>query len=70
VKRWYTIRVRRMPRMMRPSQVLFIVLLLFVGLTVSSKDGLDRWIYGALTIATLAALIHYRQIPALSGWRV
>ena len=54
---------------MQPSAVLFIALLFFAGLTVTSKDGRDRWIYGLFTIATVAALIHYRQIPTLAGWR-
>jgi hypothetical protein len=54
---------------MPPSRVLFLVLLLFVGLTVTSKSGWDQWIYGALAVATLAALIHYRQIPTFFHWR-
>jgi hypothetical protein len=49
--------------------VLIIVLLIFVGLTVTSKDGWDRWIYAAFTVATVAAIVHYRQFPALAGWR-
>ena len=49
--------------------MLVIALLLFFGLTINAKDGWDRWIYGTLALATLAALIHYRQIPVLSGWR-
>jgi len=49
--------------------VLIIALLVFVGLTVTSKDGWDRWIYGAFTVATVSAIIHFRQVPALSGWR-
>ncbi len=51
------------------SRVLFIALLILAGLTVTTKDGRDRWIYGALTIATVVALLHYRQIHALSSWR-
>ena len=51
------------------SAVLFIALLFFIGLTVTTKDGWDRLIYGALTLVTVAAIIHYRQIPALAGWR-
>jgi len=49
--------------------VLIIVLLIFVGLTVTAKDGWDRWIYAAFTVATVAAIVHYRQFPALAGWR-
>lgn len=49
--------------------VLIIALLVFVGLTVTSKDGWDRWIYGAFTVATVFAIVHFRQVPALSGWR-
>jgi len=49
--------------------VLFILLLFFVCLTVTTKDGRDRWIYGAFAVATVFALLHYRQIHALSGWR-
>ncbi|MEI9896199.1 MAG: hypothetical protein WDN28_20625 [Chthoniobacter sp.] len=41
----------------------------FVGLTVNSKDGWDRWIYAAFTVATLAAILHFRHVPALAGWR-
>jgi hypothetical protein len=51
-------------------KALYLVLLFFVGLAMSSKDGRDRWIYGALAVATLVALIHYRQIPGLSYWRL
>ena len=39
------------------------------GATFTAKDGLDRWIYGAFALGTLAAAIHYRQIPILAGWR-
>ncbi len=55
--------------MMQTSSVLSIALLFFVGLAVNSKSGWDRLIYGALAVATLAALIHYRQIPFFSGGR-
>lgn len=50
-------------------QVLFLALMFFVGLTVTSKSGSDRWIYGVLAIATVAALIHFHNIPAPFGWR-
>ena len=55
--------------MMRRCEVLFIALAFFVGLTVTSKDGVDRWIYGVLTLATVAALVQLREIPALAAWR-
>ena len=48
--------------------MLLIALLVFVGFTVTSKDGWDRWIYGAFTGATVFAIYHYRHVPALSGW--
>jgi hypothetical protein len=48
--------------------VLFLALIFFLGLTITAKTGLDRWIYGVCTLAVLAGLIYYRQIPALSGW--
>jgi len=51
-------------------KALYLVLLLFVGLAISSKDGRDRWIYGAFAVATLLALIHYRQIPGLTHLRL
>ena len=54
---------------MQPSYVLYIALLFFVGLTVNSKSGWDRLIYGSFAAATLAALIYHRQIPFLSGGR-
>jgi hypothetical protein len=54
---------------MQPSRVLLIALLLFIGMTVTCKDGWDRWIYGAFTVVTMAALIHYRDVPSLAGWR-
>lgn len=49
-------------------KALYIVLLIFIGLAFTSKDGRDRWIYGAFAVATLATLIHYRQIPGLNYW--
>ena len=48
--------------------LLILVLIVFVGLTVTSKDGWDRLIYGAITIATLVALYHYRDHLGFS-WR-
>jgi hypothetical protein len=48
--------------------VLFLALIFCLGLTINAKTGLDRWIYGTLAAATLAGLIYYHQIPALSGW--
>ncbi len=51
------------------TPVLIVALLLFVGLTVTSKDGWDRWIYGALSVVTLAVLIQFHPIPGLSALR-
>ena len=49
--------------------LMFIIALIFlVGLTVTSKNGWDRWIYGSFTVAMLAALIHFREFPALPDW--
>ncbi len=48
--------------------MLVLALIFFVGFTINAKSGIDRWIYGTLAAATLAALLYYRQIPALSGW--
>jgi hypothetical protein len=49
-------------------KALYILLFIFISLTFTSKDGRDRWIYGVFAIATLAVLIHYRQIPGLPYW--
>jgi hypothetical protein len=51
-------------------RALFLALLVFVGLALNARDGRDRWIYFAFAAATLAALIHYRQIPGLSQLRL
>jgi len=48
--------------------VLLAALIIFLGLTLTAKTTVDRAIYGALALAGLAALIYYRQVPALSGW--
>jgi hypothetical protein len=48
--------------------MLIVALVIFLGMTVNAKTGLDRWIYGAVTAAIIWALVYYRQIPALSGW--
>jgi hypothetical protein len=50
-------------------KVLYIALLFFVGLALNTKDGRDRLIYGAFAVATLVAIIHYRQHPWLFPFR-
>ncbi|EDY19243.1 hypothetical protein CfE428DRAFT_3420 [Chthoniobacter flavus Ellin428] len=49
-------------------KALYLVLFFFVCLAFTSKDGRDRWIYGAFAVATLATIIHYRLIPSLYYW--
>ena len=44
-------------------KLLYLALIFFVGLALNSKDGRDRWIYFAFAAVTVAALIHFRQIP-------
>jgi hypothetical protein len=48
--------------------VIYIALLFFVGLTINSKSGIDRAIYGALAAAAVTALIYYRGVPIASPW--
>jgi hypothetical protein len=61
---------RAFPKQRLYLKALYIVLLIFIGLTFTSKDGRDRWIYGAFAIATILVLMHYRQIPGLSHWHL
>jgi len=48
---------------------MFLVPLFLAGLAVTSHDGRDRWIYGTLAVAALAALIHFGLVPPPTHWR-
>ncbi len=41
---------------------MLLIPLLLAGLTVTSHNGIDRWIYGLLTLGALVALVHFGQI--------
>ncbi len=48
---------------------MFLVPLFLAGLAVTSHDRRDRWIYGTLAVAALAALIHFGKVPPPTHWR-
>jgi hypothetical protein len=49
---------------------MFLVPLFLAGLAMTSHDRRDRWIYGTLAVATLAALIHFGQVPPPTHWHL
>ena len=41
---------------------MLLIPLFLAGLAITSQDGLNRWIYGLLTLGAVAALVHFGQI--------
>jgi hypothetical protein len=47
--------------------VFYVAIVIFIGMAINAKSGVDRIIYGVLA-AAIAALIHQGGITAASPW--